>query len=630
MTGHFDSRSKDKTSRAAVSPELQSIIDFLAQTLPFNALKMNELSAAAANLQIYYHRKGECFSRQKSGGLRILRSGAVDLRDDNNKLLDRLGEGESFHIGHLNAAQASGVVAAVIEDCLIYLLPDTDYTALRENNREFDRYFHSQRSRRLRRAARYEPEPHVMTQVVGSVMSTELLAVKPDDSVQEMARLMSERRVSSAFVMADSKLLGIVTDRDLRVRVVAEGLSPQTRVRDIMTPDPMCMDERASLFEVQLTMTQQGYHHLPIEHNGELKGMVTTSDLMLARQDDPVYLVQHISRQANVEGIKELLKGISALAARWVSAGIRAREVSRLLTAISDAVTVRLLQLAQDCFGAPPVSYCWLGFGSQGRQEQLLGADQDNGLVIDDSAQPEHRDYFDRLARFVCDGLDACGYPYCNGNVMAMNPRWCQSLARWQDEVLSWTRTPTPDAVMHVSIFFDIRAVHGEVQLCHKLQQGMLELASRNTIFLAALAANALANPAPLGIFRRFVVDRDGQHRDSLDLKKHGVMSITDIVRLHALKHKVSAANTDERLRALEHVGALAKVDARNLADALHCLQRLRLQNHVDQQIRNEALSNFIRPRSLSKMAREQLRDAFSIIHDAQSALRLNFRQGMG
>ncbi|TXS94164.1 cyclic nucleotide-binding/CBS domain-containing protein [Parahaliea maris] len=614
----------------AISPELQSLVDFLGQTLPFNELDPDTLRASAADMEVIYHRQGERLVTGDGSGLRVVRSGAIDLRDGQNKLLDRLGEGESFHLERLNQAHSEGVTATVIEDTLLYHLPNHRYLALREAHRDFDRYFHTQRSRRLRRAARYESQPHAMTQAVASVMTSDLLTVRPDTPISETARAMTARRVSSVFVMDGETLAGIVTDRDLRERVLAADRSPETATRDIMTADVRWLQAEASLFEALLTMTRYGCHHLPVLRDNKLCGVVTTSDLMLARQDDPVFLVQHIYRQEEVAGIQSLLQGVPNLMVQWVNTGIRARQVSRVLTAISDAVTVRLLQIAEARLGPPPVPYCWAGFGSQGRQEQLLGADQDNGLIIDNSMGEEHADYFQRLAQSVCDGLDTCGYPYCNGNVMAMNPEWRLPLAQWQEKVRSWTRTPTPDAVMRVSIFFDLRAIHGDASLCEQLQQTMLSASSDNTIFLAALAQNALDNPAPLGIFRRFVVDRDGQHRDSLDLKKHGVMPITDIVRLHALGHRVAAVNTDERLLALEQAGALAKVDARNLTDALHCLQRLRLQNHVEQQLRGEKVSNFLNPRNLSKMAREQLRDAFSIIHDAQAGVRLRFRQGMG
>jgi len=225
-----------------------------------------------------------------------------DVRDGDNKLLDRLGEGESFHIGGLNAWQGE-VLARVIEDALLYLLPDPAYRQLRQDHRHFDRYFSGQRSRRLRRAVRYQPEPNTMMQEVSAVMSTHLLTVAPTETVQQTAQAMAARRVSSAFVVEGEKLLGIVTDRDLRVRCVAPALPPDTAVSVIMTPDPKTIDASQTIFATTLLMTQHGCHHLPVMLGGQLRGIVTTSDLILAKQDDPVYLVQHISRQADVAGI---------------------------------------------------------------------------------------------------------------------------------------------------------------------------------------------------------------------------------------------------------------------------------------------------------------------------------------
>ena len=309
---------------------------------------------------------------------------------------------------------------------------------------------------------------------------------------------------------------------------------------------------------------------------------------------------------------------------------MRAEQVSRILTAISDAITVRLIQLGEERLGPAPVPWCWLGFGSQARAEQLLGADQDNGLVISDQMQPGDREWFTQLAEFVCDGLHACGYVYCPGGIMAKTPEWCQPLASWQETVRRWARTPTPAAVMRVSIFFDLRAVYGDSTLCEQLQSVMLAQASGNSIFLAALAANALDWRPPLGIFRRFVVDRDGEHRDTLDLKKRGVLPLTEIARLHALAHRIPAVNTGERLRALARQRQLTIVDSRNLADALHYIQQLRIAHQCEQIMRGEKVSNFINPRDLPKMAKEQLRDAFTIIDEAQSAVRQTYRAGLG
>ena len=291
------------------SPELAPVAQFLQQSLPFNELPAEDLRHAVGNILVQYHRRGETFNRDTlDKGLRIVRSGAVELRDSDNKLLDRLGEGESFHIDGLNAERGE-VQATVIEDALVYLLPDAAYLALREKHRRFDRYFSSQRNRRLRRAARYQPEPNTMMQEVNTLMSTDLLTVAPLDTVQQVATVMSGRRVSSAFVVDGDDLLGIVTDRDLRTRHVALALSPDTPVRDIMTPQPESIDATATVFAATLRMTQRGYHHLPVLVDGRLGGIVTTSDLILARRDDPVHLVQHISRQKDPQGIRSWCRG---------------------------------------------------------------------------------------------------------------------------------------------------------------------------------------------------------------------------------------------------------------------------------------------------------------------------------
>jgi len=619
----------EDTPRLAV-PELVPVAEFLEQSLPFNDLPKAELYQVVADIVVQYHCRGEVFNREtEEAGLRIVRSGAVEIRDSDNKLLDRLGEGESFHIGGLNAEQGE-VQATVIEDALLYLVPDPVYRRLREGNRQFDRYFSGQRSRRLRRAARYQPEPNLMMQEVRTVMSTNLLTVAATDTVQHLAQVMAARRVSSAFVMDAGRLAGIVTDRDLRTRFVAHALPPDTRVSEIMTPDPETVDGSDSIFAVTLLMTQRAFHHLPVMVGDELKGIVTTSDLILARQDDPVYLVQHISRQGDISGIRDLVGGMANLMVQWVNSGMRAQQVSQILTAISDAVTVRLIHLAQEKLGPAPVAWCWLGFGSQARSEQLLGADQDNGIVIADEVQPDQLPWFRSLADFVCDGLNECGYVYCPGDVMAKTEEWRQPLAVWQQKVRRWVRTPTPDAAMRVSIFFDLRCIHGSRDLCDQLQAVMLQQASTNSIFLAALAANALDTKPPLGIFRRFVLDRDGEHRDYLDLKKRGVLPVTEMVRLRALANGIAAVNTEQRLKALASGKHMTIVDSRNLADALHFIQQLRIRHQCEQITRGEKVSNNLNPRDLPKMAKEQLRDAFTIIDDAQSAVRQTYRAGMG
>jgi CBS domain-containing protein len=410
---------------------------------------------------------------------------------------------------------------------------------------------------------------------------------------------------------------------------MARGLSAKLAVADVMTANPHSIEADATVFDATLFMTRHNYHHLPVMEAGKLAGIVTTSDLMLAKQDDPVYLVQQVSRQTDIEGLQTVVKTMPNLLVQWVHAGVRANQIGHILTAISDAVTTRLIELYMETAGPAPVPFCWLSFGSQAREEQLVNADQDNGLLIANELTDADKPWFENLAHAVSDGLNACGYIYCPGKVMATTDEWRQTLAGWKNTVDHWTNSPTPAAVMRVSIFFDLRAIYGDAGLCRQLQHHMLETASRNSIFLAALAANVLTTRPPLGIFRRFVVERNGEHRATLNLKKRGVIPIVDIVRIHALANKITAVNTDERLQELARTKVLTINDSRNIQDALHFIMRLRLKSQARQITRGEKLTNQCNPKDLPTLAKKQLRDAFTIVDISQSAIRLKFRAGL-
>ncbi|WP_019531129.1 putative nucleotidyltransferase substrate binding domain-containing protein [Dasania marina] len=612
-------------------PEILPIIEFMQDCLPFNSLSAPALNDIARQLHIIYYRKGQVLTVDvnQASGLRILRSGAVEIRSHDGQLLDRLAETESFNLDGLNADN-DGVKAVIIEDCLLYCLPADDYQLLREQHRFFDRYFHSQRSRRLRRAVRYEAHSHIMMQPVSSLMCENVLTVAVHTTIQETAKIMTSARVSSAMVMDGKMLLGIVTDRDLRSRVLSQGVSVDAPIEQVMTADPYSIASTDTVFDATLQMTQRGCHHLPVINKGELVGVITTSDLMLAKRDDPVYLVQHISRQQDVEGLKNIASALPSVLQSWVASDGRPHQLSKVLTAVSDAITQRLIALAIEQLGEPPVPFAWLGFGSQARVEQILGADQDNGLIVDNAMLAEHDVWFKRLANFVCDGLDQCGYPYCNGKIMATTGQWRQTLSGWKKTVNTWAYEPDDDAVMRVSIFFDVRVIYGDKALADELQQHMLSITQKDTIFLAALAANVLSQTPPLGVFRRFLVERSGEHRDSFNLKKRGVMPIVDMVRIHALANGVEAVNTRERIAALIDKKVMTLVDGRNLQDAFDFIMQLRVQHQAEQLAAGTSPNNYCNPRDLPDLSRHHLRDAFKVVHEAQDVIRLKYRGGMG
>ena len=612
-----------------LSPELSMVKSFLARCLPFAELEDAELDKLAAGIEITYFKKGEVLRPESaSKHLNILRSGAVEIISSDGELLDRLGEQESFNL-HGLAQEDRNVRAVLIDDSLFYQVSLDALTELRRESRHIDRYFQGQLARRMRRAARHTTTtPQILTPL-SEIISQRLISIESAASIREAATLMTEMRVSSLLIVQNAQTVGIVTDRDIRSRSVAAGLAGEIPVSHIMTPDPVMIRAEKTVFDAMVTMSELAVHHLPVLNDtGNVVNVLTTSDLVRNRRRDPVFLLQDISRKKDVTALAETAAILPSMVLRLVADGVRANQVSRFLCAIIDRITSCLLNLAEQELGPPPVHYAWLAFGSQGRHEIALGGDQDNALVIDDRMREEDVPYFESLARFVCDGLNACGYRYCPGDVMATNPSWRITLAKWKETVNGWVRSPTDDAVMRVSIFFDIRCIAGEKSLADQLQRHMLDTASGNSIFLASLARNALCNRPPLGFFRRFVLERNGEHRDQLDLKHRGIVPVIDAARVHAIANGVAEVNTIERLAALGNLKKLALADVRNYQDALNFILQVRLEHQCAQLENGQPTDNYINPQQLGSLARKQLRDAFSIIHAGQESVAMTFSAG--
>jgi CBS domain-containing protein len=437
---------------------------------------------------------------------------------------------------------------------------------------------------------------------------------------------MRDERVSCLLLCEDDRLVGLVTDRDLRNRVLAAGGAPDAPVRTIMTPEPITGAADQYAFEALLTMTHHNIHHLPVMDGDRLAGVVTVTDLMRLQTDNPVYVIGEIWKQNTVDGLAPLRDRATRMLVDLVEGGARPEDAARVTTAVTDALTQRLLQLAEEELGPPPVPYAWIALGSQARREQTLHSDQDHALLLDDDATAAHDDYFRELAAFVSDGLHACGYPYCPGEVMATTDRWRQPLSNWRRTFREWIEEPEVEALMHASIFFDLRHVHGSDPLTDSLHQFILDRTSNRSIFLACLAANALEHTPPLGFFRQFVLDTHGDHEDSLDLKHDGLVPIVDLARLHALAHGVPAVNTRRRLTQLAERGALNESDADNLKDAFTFIAQIRLRHQVNQIARDEAPDNYVSPNALSAFDRRHLKDAFRIVKTAQSAIEQRYQ----
>ena len=597
--------------------------EFLHTVHPFNSLESGDLHQLARKLEAAYYPQGKTIlSSRPAPGLAIIRKGAVRLVAEDHRFLDKRSEGEFFGHDIYFHGELKDYVAEAEEDCLLWHLNEEQFAKLRSSYPIIDEYFSSQLKTRLSAATRVQ---HSETRVRG-LLKREPVLVDHAVSIREAARLMSAENVSSVLVMCDEKLCGIVTDKDLRQRVLAGDLDPGLAIENVMTGKPMSIDAGAGVDSALLLMMRQNYHHLPILDQGKPVGLVTAGDILRAQSEHPLRVMRDIYKRNSLEELVALSERLPSLFARMVNLGRGVEQIGRMVTLITDAFTIRLIQLAEQKLGPPPMAYAWIAFGSQAREAQTARTDQDNGLVLEREAEADEADYFAKFSESVCDGLDQLGYVYCPGEIMALNVKWRVSLARWKRQFDQWIEEPDPKSVMHCSIFFDMRCVHGQSGLVDALQEHASTSARHNRIFRRFMATNVLAHRPPLGFFRRFVQEDDGSQSEGLNLKHRGIVPITSLVRIRALETGITEANTFRRLELAVEAGTMNENDASSLRDALILINQIRLSHQSAQMSAGEKPTNFVPTEELSPLMRRNLKAAFMLVVEAQNALALRYQ----
>jgi len=592
--------------------------EFLHTVTPFNTLGTEDLHWLARRLDAVYYPQGKAiFSSRLSPGLAVIRKGAARLLDEEHKFLDKRSEGEFFGHEIYFHGELKDYIAEAEEDCLLWHLSAGDFEQLCTKYPLIGEYFSSHFKSRVSAAIQAKSA----VKQVRDLLNREPVLVDSDVSIRAAAQKMGAENVSSILITRDGELCGIATDKDLRQRVLVEGLDSSLPISVVMTGNPMSIDAEADVDAALLMMMRKNYHHLPIVDGVRPLGLVTAGDILRAQSEHPLRLVRDIYKKNGLDELLVLSQRLPPLFERMVNLGRGVGQIGRMVTYIADAFTVRLIQLAELELGPPPMAYAWVVFGSQAREEQTARTDQDNGLVLEREAGQEEDRYFAKLSKLVCDGLDQLGYVYCPGEIMALNVKWRVSLSRWKRYFDLWIDEPDPKSVMHSSIFFDIRCVFGESALVDGLQEHASAGARKNRIFRRFMAVNALSHRPPLGFFRRFVQEHDGTQSEGLNLKHRGIVPITDLVRIRALEAGIRAANTFRRIDLAVEAGVINESDASSLRDALILIKRIRISHQSTQMTAGEKPTNFVPPEKLSPLMRRNLKAAFMLVLEAQNAL---------
>jgi CBS domain-containing protein len=401
---------------------------------------------------------------------------------------------------------------------------------------------------------------------------------------------------------------------------VAPATDADQPVGNIMSAPVVAVSPDTLGFEAIQTMLAHGIHHLVIcdPVTNRVIGVLQEGDVLAVQADQPLFLARRIERAREIGELADARATLPRAARFLIESGVAADGIGRILAETNDLLARRLLDLAQEELGPPPSAYCWLVMGSEGRREQSLFTDQDNGIIFTDDCPPEADAYFAQLGEWMVAALEQCGARRCKGDVMATNIAWRGRLSDWRSRFATWVNEPQPEAIMRALIGFDFRAVGGDVQMADTLRQWLLRVMPGSRRFFAHLARAALSRRPPLGLFGSF-------SSGSIDLKLRAAGPIVDGIRLIALDNGISTTNTLDRLEGVRALGALSDEDARDVRESFIAIQRFRLELQLSAFSAGEPMTNALVPRSLSAADRVLLREHLRAIGRLQSAVRARY-----
>lgn len=614
--------------------EQLEIRDFLSKCAPMDKLDDKVIDKLVPELEISYHRRNTeiLIPGNINKTLYLIRTGAVEILDQQGELDSHLETGDWF--GYRSVLHGGEIrrLARASEDTLAYQISADVFKSLVRDHETVKQFFSDITPDRLKHAITEIKQKHNANFIgahAADLVHREPLQLDCKISIHEAAKLMQEKTVTSALIIKDDILRGIVTDRAFCIKLAVNRMDFDQPVSDIMTHDPITISPETTGSEALLIMSRHNIRHLPVERSGKVLGMLTAADIIRHESNTPIYLIKEIHRAVDLASLKKYSDQIPCTLVSLVQNSLTAYDIAHAISSIGEGITQRMLHFAEKEFGEAPIPYAWITAGSLARNEQTVRSDQDNALILsDDYDEQEHGEYFRNLSQYVCDGLNECGYIYCPGDVMATNEKWRQPLIVWHSYFNDWIHKPKQKSLMYSSIFFDLRCIYGDESLLSELRQKVLEQSKGNSIFLAHMAANALQFHPPLGLFRRFVLEKGGQEEKALNMKKRGVIPITDFARVYALAAGVDALNTSDRLSAAADAGELSKEGREDLLDAFEFISIVRLHHQAEQIDRGEAADNFVQPEQLSSLERRHLKDAFEVVRTMQTSMERRYQAG--
>lgn len=603
----------------------KQVEDFLNTSAPFDILDKEQKLELVKHTELVYLTADNVGDLQKGkASLFLIQNGQFSVQDSDAPLR-HLSEGDYFGYTNIMEKRNFSLSISVDSPGLVYCFEASAVTPLFELP-AIRNFFDGLRNNALQNHAISDSNSMWLYKGLEDVINKSPVSVDVETSITAAAQLMTTQKVSSLLVTREDKLIGIITDRDLRSRVVAASLDIHLPVSHIMTPNPAQIMGNRTLFDALALMTERNIHHLPVIDQQTLVplGMVTASDIIRHQRGNVLFIIGELSKAENLYELTRLSWQLPHYFSAHAKKAGDYDIAGKILSQATDIMTRKLIGFFQQANGKAPMMFAWLVYGSQAREDQTMGSDQDNGLLLAERPSKTQAEYFAKMADYVCNGLAKCGIKLCDGNIMASNPKLRLSLEEAIEEAKRWVKAPTKDAIMHFNIFLDVRCAAGDISLFKQLQRQRAPLMKQN-MFLAALTRNSNEISVPLSMFQKFIYEKGRKEKDVIDLKTRAVALINNIARIYALADGVTLPNTLARLDALSENSQLSKRDATNLRDIWLFLNRLRWRH----QLENKVTDNRVSVSSLSSIEKHQLKAAFKAIERTNQAMVMKFSGGV-
>lgn len=624
-------------------------LSFITRHAPFDRMELEHVLWMMERMHLGYYAEGEVIVSPEQGAVDrflVIKQGVVHGEQNVAKVSDadtwlELMEGECFPLGALLANRSVASLYRAGSDTFCYELPAADFHILLVMSAPFRDFCTRRIANLLEHSKQVIQAQYSHSSVEQQSLDSPLSAIirrapvtcTAATTVRQVLAVMHEQRIGSMVAVDDAgRPLGIMTLHDVLDRIAIPQIDLDQPVIVVMSTQLSVLPPQALAHEAALMMAKHGFRHVLVVENGRLVGLVSEKDLFALQRVGLRQIGTAIRHAESTEALKQAAADIRRMAHNMMAQGVAPEQLTQFISAFNDLLTARVVELECKAGGLEETplgeGLCWMALGSEGRFEQTLLTDQDNAIIFSVPEGMDENQVRERLlpvARRINETLAACGFPLCRGEIMASNPKWCLSLAEWKRTFSNWIDGGSPEALMHASIFFDFRALHGAQHLADDLRAWLARVALDNTRFLHMMAANALRNRPPLGVVRDFVLGKENK----LDLKLNGITPFVDAARIFSLAAGVTETNTIQRLRA--SAGKLnfqaAEVDA--WIDALLFIQVLRLRHH-DEEIRqgltDDALDNRIDPETLNELDRRILKEAFRQARKLQSRLALEYQ----